>query len=950
LIIADGGLGIAVDRERYNPSDFQVSLNSGTRLGPYEILSLVGAGGMGEVYKARDTRLDRTVAIKILAPTLAADAQFRERFEREARAISQVEHPHICALHDVGEQAGTAYLVMQYLDGETLADRLAKGALPIGQALATAIEIASALDRAHQAGIVHRDLKPGNIMLTRGGAKLLDFGLAKSVTSVVGIGSGSPVAPTITNLTAQGAVLGTFQYMAPEQIEGHEADARTDIFAFGAVLYEMVTGARAFSGKSHASLISSILKDEPRPVTELQPRTPPLLDHIVSRCLAKDPDERWQSAADLTRELQWISSTGMSDRAMPAAAAPSRLRERVLFGTAVALAGLIVGSLVTLMVIRSGASQSAQRPPTIVRSAISIAPAEHLQAIGIDRTTNEGRPSRTAMAWSPDGRSIIFSALQGDRQQLYVRTIDQLTATAMSGTEGGGAPFFSPDGHWVAFWSGGALKKTPADGNGPATTICEVPTMFGASWGADDTIIFSRSQLGLFRVSAGGGTPQVVAAPDIEKGELKYLLPQILPGDRTVIFTVTHTPLPTWEDTEIVAQSLTTGARKVLVKGGADGRYLQSGHLAYIRRGTLMAMPFALDRLEATGGAVALIADVMQAANEPSEQFDTGAGQFSVSASGALLYVPGGIFPDPERSLVWVDRATGAVQPLPLPTKPYLSPRISPDGRQAVVWTQGDRNIWLHDFASGTLTKLTSEGRNARAIWTLDGKSVTYGSAVAGNEHLLIRPADGSGSAETLTKGPYLQYAAAWSPSDNALVYVEQVPDFGQNIMVMPLSGDRRPRPLVQTRFTEAYPDFSPDGRWLAYSSDESNRPEVYVQPYPGPGPRKAVSANGGTGPAWSHDGRELFYTTTQSTGGQAVLTRMMVVPVTLRPTFSAGAARQLFEGRYGATAGIRSYDVTADGKRFLMVQQKERPAVAAAEMVLVQNWLEELKARVPVK
>jgi Tol biopolymer transport system component len=928
-----------------------LSLNVGTRLGPYEILALVGAGGMGEVYKARDTRLDRTVAVKILTSALAADAQFRERFDREARAISQVDHPHICALHDVGEQSGTAYLVMQYLEGETLADRLAKGPLPLSQALTTGIEIASALDRAHRVGIVHRDLKPGNIMLTKTGAKLLDFGLAKSSALMVA-GAATTLAPTSPNLTAEGTIVGTFQYMAPEQIEGREADARTDIFALGVVLYEMVTGSKPFTGKTHATLISSILKDEPRPVSEVQPLTPPLLDHIVSRCLAKDPDERWQDASDLARELQWTNQTAAVNRGAAPGMVWGKLRDRAAIGIGAVLAGLIVGSAITAMVmIRFVTRQSGERPASVVRSVVSIAPAEHLQALATDRTTNEGRPSRTSMAWLPDGRSIVFSALQGDRQQLYLRRTDQLTATAMAGTEGGGAPFFSPDGRWVAFWSGGALRKTPADGNGPATRICDVPPIFGASWGANDTIIFSQSQLGLFRVSADGGTPEVIAAPDIGKGELKYLLPQILPGDRTVMFTVTHTPLPTWDDTEIVAQSLSTKERKVLVQGAADARYLPSGHLVYIRRGTLMAVPFDLERLEATGGAVALIDNVMQAANEPSEQFDSGAGQFSVSASGALLYLPGGIFPDSERSLVWVDRATGAVQTLPVPTKAYLSPRISPDGRQVVVWTQGDRNVWLHDLTSGTLSKLTSEGRNARAIWTLDGKHVTYGSATRGNENLVVRPADGSGSVEPLASGPYLQEAAVWSPRDKALVFLEQHADFGLDMMVMPPAGDRHPRPLIRTRFTDAYPDFSPDGGWLAYSSDESGRPEVYVQPYPGPGPRTLVSANGGTGPAWSHDGRELFFTITPvAFGGQATPTKMMAVPVTLRPTFTVGAARQLFEGRYGAASGIRSYDVTADGRRFLMVQQKERSAVAASEMILVQNWLEEVKARVPVK
>jgi len=922
-------------------------LKPGTRLGPYEILSPIGNGGMGEVYKARDTRLDRTIAVKVLTPALAADVQFRERFDREARAISRFDHPHICALYDVGDQDGTAYLVMQYLEGETLADRLAKGPLPLAQALTIATEIASALDRAHRAGIIHRDLKPGNIMLTRSGAKLLDFGLAKSLGVFVA-GSESTLGPTTPAVTAQGVVLGTFQYMAPEQIEGREADARSDIFAFGVVIYEMVTGAKAFSGMTHASLISSILKDEPRPVNELQPQTPPLLDHIVSRCLAKDPDERWQSAGDLTRELQWIGSTAAAGRGPQPAALPDTRRHRGVNGISLALAGLLIGSAATATLLEL-VRPSAERPSAIVRSHVSIAPADHLQALPTDRTTNEGRPGRTSMTWSPDGRSFVFSALQGDHQQLYVRAIDQLTAKAMAGTEGGREPFFSPDGSWVAFWSAGSLKKTPADGSGPATTICETQDMFGATWGANGTIIFSRALGGLWRVSADGGKPELLAAPDVAKGELKFLLPQILPGGRTVIFTVTHTPLPTWDDTEIVAQSLTTGDRKVLVHSGADGRYLPSGHLVYVRRGTLMALPFNLERLQATAGPVALIDDIMQAANEPSEDFDSGAGQFSVSPSGALLYLPGGIFPSPERSLVWVDRTKGSVQPLTLPPKAYLSPRLSPDGRQVAVWTQGDRNVWIHDLVRGTLTPVTSEARNARAIWTRDGKSVTYGSATNGNENLFIRPVDGSAPPQRLTTTPNLEIAATWSPTGQELVFVEQRPESSNDILVMSFS-DHRPRPLVQTRFSEAYPDLSPDGAWLAYASNESGRSEVYVQPYPGPGSRRQVSIGGGTGPAWSHDGRELFYTPTETAGGQAVLTRMMVVSVTLKPTFSASAPRLLFEGRYGASAGIRAYDVTADGRRFLMVQQKERPPVAAADMVLVQNWLEELKARVPAK
>ena len=410
------------------------------------------------------------------------------------------------------------------------------------------------------------------------------------------------------------------------------------------------------------------------------------------------------------------------------------------------------------------------------------------------------------MAWSPDGRSIVFSAVRGGQQQLYLRALDQLTATPMAGTEGASGPFFSPDGRWVGFWSSGALKKTSVGGSGPPTTICETPMVYGASWGADDTIIFARQVEGLWRVPAAGGTAQSLAKPDTQKGELKYLLPQILPGGRAVLFTVTHTPLPTWDDTEIVAQSLATGERTVVMRGGADGRYLRSGHLLYLRRGTLMAAPFDLERRAVTGGAVALIADVMQAANTPAEAADSGAGQFSVSDTGSLLYVPGGLFPSPERSLVWVDRTTGKAQPLALPARAYLSPRISPDGRRVVMWTQGDRNIWLHDLVRGTLTPMTSEARNARAIWTPDGTRVTYGSTAGGAENLFWKPADGSAPVERLTTSDRLQIAASWSPDGKTLAFVENRTETGDDILLLPVHGDRRPRATRPVAFHRRLP------------------------------------------------------------------------------------------------------------------------------------------------
>jgi serine/threonine-protein kinase len=917
---------------------------SGTRLGPYEIIAAIGAGGMGEVYKARDTRLDRAVAIKVLPDSLASDPEFRERFDREARTISQLTHPHICTLYDVGEAAGTAFLVMEYLEGETLEQRLRTRALPLDEALQIAIQIADALSVAHHRGIVHRDLKPGNVMLTKSGAKLLDFGLAKTSGAGASATDLSMLRTTPANLTTEGAIVGTFQYMAPEQLEGGEADARSDIFAFGALLYELVSGRKAFDGRSRASLIAAILEHDPPPLTSLQPLAPSSLDHIVAKCLVKNPDDRWQSARDVTTELKWLGSThetATAFTASPTVRSARSVRAPIVVAAVVALA---LGAAASAVVIRR-LSHAPSRE--VVRSIVTTLPAEHLLASPTDETTNEGRPSQTSMAWSPDGQSIVFSASLGGRQQLYVRALNQLEAMPIAGTEGASNPFFSPDGRWIGFAADRALRKVAVSGGPPTTIGGLADTMYGASWGDDGSIVYSLERDGLWRVSAAGGTPERLTQPDRKKGELKYLLPQMLPGSRALLFTVTHTPLPKWDDTEVAVQELANGERRVLLKSAADGRYTASGHVVYLQRGTMMAAPFDLGSLKVTGEGISVVASVMQSANTTNEFFDSGAGQFAISSTGSLLYVPGGISPDPERTLVWVSR-TGTEEPLPMPVRAYLGPRLSPDGTRLTLWTQGDRNVWIYDLTRRSLTRVNVDGRNTRAMWAPDGRRIAFSSTVGGpEENAYLISADGSGTPDRLITCDCPSHAAAWTPDGRAIIGV----DFKENnydVVLVDVAGTHHKTTLLHGKADEQYPDISPDGRWIAYASNESGKSEVYVQPFPDLGSRHQISTDGGTAPAWSRDGGELFYTTTETVGGQASLTRMMAVTVATTPSFVASPPHMLFEGRYGATAVVRPYDVSRDGQRFLMVKQKERAPVSASQMILVQNWLEELKARAP--
>ncbi len=892
-----------------------MALATGTKLGPYEILSAIGAGGMGEVYKARDTRLDRIVAIKVLPAHLADRADLRERFEREAKTIASLNHPHICTLYDTGHQDDIDFLVMEYLEGETLAQRLVKGALPIQQVLQYAIEISDALDKAHRKGVTHRDLKPGNIMLTKSGTKLLDFGLAKLKQEAAPTNAQLTELPTAKDpLTAQGTLLGTLQYMAPEQVEGKEVDARTDIFAFGAVVYEMATGKRAFEGKTQASLIAKILEIDPPPMSSLQPMTPPAVDRVVKKCLAKEPEKRWQAAGDVCDELKWIAEGGSQVGVAPTAAKKGvgSLGRRALF---LSLGTLLFGAAIAGTAVWNLRPAPAPRPLPVTRTVINLPPGQQLAGL-------DGGP---AVALSPDGTHLAYIASQGGIQQLYLRAMDSLDAEPIPGTDGAIEPFFSPDGQWVGFFEGGTIKKVSVSG-GTALTLGDAANPRGASWGSQGTIVFAPQYVRVLeQLSDAGGTPQPLTR--LAKGEFNHHWPDFLPDGKAVLFSATVGG----NNTQVLVQS-PTGKQRKLVEGGINPRYALTGHLLYAQAGTLMAQPFDAQRLEVTGKAIPVADNVLQNAI-------SGAAQYGISDTGSLVFVSGG-FQSTQSRLVWVSR-NGAEHALAAPAHAYQFPRLSPDGRRvAVDIAEQEPQVWLYDLSRETLTRFTFErSANQNPTWTPDGKRIAISSNKEGQTNIFWQLADGSGGQERLATSEFPNIPMSWSPDGKLLAFIENNPATGQDIWVLRMS-DRKAQPFLRTPFNESVPRFSPDGRWLAYISNESGRFEIYVQPYPGPGGKWQISTEGGTEPVWNPNGRELFYRSGE---------KMMAVDITTQPGFAAGKPRMLFEGPYEPTLFTNpNYDVSPDGQRFLMLKPTEQARVAPTQINVVLNWFEELKQKVP--
>jgi Tol biopolymer transport system component len=920
-----------------------MALEKGTRLGPYEVIAPLGAGGMGEVYSARDTRLERSVALKVLPAEFASREAQRARFEREARAISALQHPHICTLYDVGEQGGQAYLVMEQLEGETLADRLKRGALPVAQALEVGAQIADALAAAHQQGIVHRDLKPGNVMLTKVGVKLLDFGLARLASHgerPVVEGTSAPTEPT--PLTGQGTILGTLPYMAPEQLEGKPAYPRTDLWGLGVTLHEMVTGRRAFEGTSQVSLIGAILEREPVALASLQPVTPASLERLVRRCLAKSPDERWQSALDVADELRWIARAGLAPAAGAGTGRAPAWR-RILGGAVLLAAGAILGGLAVHWL------WSAPTPRVlVVRSQLDLRPADGVSAganVGLNASTAGG--SRTAFAWTPDGRALVFVGHRAGLRQLYVRDLDGDEARPLPGTEDAHVLAVSPEGRWVAFWARGAIRKVPLAG-GPAAVVvdgvAEAPC--GMAFGADGRLFYDSGPRGVAIVGGSGAIWSVdpeqapTAVTRLLEGEISHSLPLPLPGGRSLIYTARHRG-QTWGDEDLVAQQLATGERKVLLRDATDARYLDSGHLLFLRRGTLCAVAFDSQRLELRGTPVPVVDAVSQALTDTFTGDISGAGQFAVASNGALAFLPGAAPAYPDRRIVSIDRG-GQVRPLDAPARSYqVHIAISPDGRLLAVTTVSlaERTLWAFDLRRGSLTRLTRGWEATRPAWTPDSQRVAFWWLNKGRWLLAWVRADAVGEPEVLAADAGTP--SSWSPDGRQMLLVQ-----GGDIWVATVgSGAATMAPLFKSPETEQWPQVSPDGHWLLYGSNSTGRNEVYVQPFPGPGPRLQVSLDGGEVPAWSPTGRELFYVSPRGPGGRS----MMAVDIRLAPALAVGRPRRLFTSDLPLTGTLtRPYAVSPDGQLFYTTQEIATPTPPPVTHVeLVQHWTEELRAKV---
>jgi serine/threonine-protein kinase len=913
-----------------------MALSPGTRLGPYEIQSGLGAGGMGEVYRARDTKLGRDVALKILPDSFTHDPERLARFRREAQVLAALNHPHIGAIYGFDEANGTQFLVLELADGESLDKRIARAPIPVDETLGIAKQIAEALEAAHEKGIIHRDLKPANIAVTGDGqVKILDFGLAKAAEPTASSGdlANSPTITSPGRMTSIGVVLGTAAYMAPEQAKGRTADKRSDVWAFGCVLFEMLTRKRAFEGEDVSETLAAVLRGEPD-WSAIPGDVPPNVRALITGCLKKDRMARISDIAIVRFVLaDGTNFGGTSETAAAGLPATTPLWPRVLLW---ALFGVVTAGLV--MVLLGWASWQQRVTPASVRVILELG-----ADVSLAKTT-----LGAAVVLSPDGTVLAFVGQKAgeDKSQLYVRPLAQLQAAPLPGTDDASSPFFSPDGQWIGFFSGehGQLKKIKVTG-GAAVTLCDAPTARGGTWTEDGTIVFDAttgSAGPLLRVSSAGGTP----APFTSLGEGEYTQrwPQILPGGKAVLFTSSRTP-GRYKDADLILQSLPSGARKVVERGAYYGRYMPSGHLVYVREGTLWAEPFDLDRLEVTGPPVPVIEEV-------TSSLGSGGAQLAVSATGTLVYLPG-TSTDVSAPIYWMDRA-GAMMPLRATPANWFQPHFAPDGARlalTIADVHSHSSIWIYEWARDTLTRATlGAAEDTNPVWSPSGQGLVFASNRGGNEaaNLYWQRADGTGEARRLTESTHRQLPASWHPSGKFLAFDEQGAQTGFDLMILPMEGDDtsgwkpgRPITYLSSPYIKVEPMFSPDGRWIAYQSTETGRFEVYVRPFPGPGGQRQISTGGGAFPTWSRTRRELFYSAPDQ--------QIMVVEYMVEgDSFRAEKPRLLSERRYLSSRG---FDLHPDGERFALAPAVQTSAGAKQDHVtVIFNFFDELRRIAPVR
>lgn len=875
-----------------------MSIEAGTQLGPYTIVSRIGAGGMGEVWRATDTRLDRSVAIKVLPETLATDEQFRARFEREAKTISSLNHPHICTLFDVGQHNGTHFLVMELIEGESLADRLEKGALPAEQVIRLGAEIAEALDRAHRQGVIHRDVKPGNVMLTKSGVKLLDFGLARAGVEASPIQGLTEMPTQAKPLTQEGMILGTFQYMAPEQLEGQEADARTDIFALGALLYEMATGKRAFEGTSRTSLIAAIVSSQPTPISQVVPMTPPALDHVVRRCLEKDPQDRWQSAHDIASELRWISGAG----SQAGVAAPVTLRRKSRERLAWSLAAIAAVVAVAMGVFLA----RPELPRRTIESAITTPPNTQVAFYG-------------GVSISPDGKTFAFVDTRS-ANTVWIRGLDTPSFRRLEGTEDAAHLFWSPDSRKIGFFSNGALKTVDVQG-GAVTVVAEARVGRGASWSADGTIVFTPGTLGpLLRVPAGGGSPAPLTT--LRPDDTSHRSPFFLPDGKTFVFLAVNQDSA---KTAVCQASLDRPEDiKEIFKSPSAAQFVLPDFLLYIRNNRLLAQRYDSERAVVVSEPVVL--------SDRVGVNDRQSGNFSAANDGTLLVQRGAAFQLSQ--LLWVDRSGNQEGTIAEPGL-FFSPSLSRDGRRLAVDVTspdtGQGDLWIYELTRNASTRLTYDPANESSPqWAPGDRQIVYLGVKKGRGDIHQIPSGGTGESQLLVSDEHEKRPSDVSGDGRWVIFTLTAGQGsgGSDIWVWSAS-DGKAKPWLATPFAEQNGRLSPDGAWMVYQSNESGRFEIYVRAFPESDQKWMISSGGGIMPTWRGDGREIFYVSLDR--------KMMAVPVTAgASSFEVGAPVMLFEARVRAHATLQ-YDVTRDGQRFLLNQETQ--GASAEPVTMIQNW-----------